>query len=86
MLPTERQCDAALQIVAKLRAAGHEAYLAGGCVRDLLLGRAPKDYDVATAATPDAVLKMFPRAYAVERASEWCWWTPAMRQTTARRR
>jgi poly(A) polymerase len=65
MLPTERQCDAALQIVAKLRAAGHEAYLAGGCVRDLLLGRAPKDYDVATAATPDAVLKMFPRAYAV---------------------
>jgi poly(A) polymerase len=65
MLPTTRQFDAALRIVAQLRAAGHEAYLAGGCVRDLLLGREPKDYDVATSATPDVVLKRFPRTFAV---------------------
>jgi poly(A) polymerase len=65
MLPTSRQFDAALRIVAQLRAAGYEAYLAGGCVRDLLLGREPKDYDVATSATPDVVLEMFPRTFAV---------------------
>ncbi len=60
-----RQFDAALQIVKQLRAAGYEAYLAGGCVRDLLLGRDPKDYDVATSATPDVVLGLFPRTCAV---------------------
>ncbi len=49
----------------ELRSAGHEAYLAGGCVRDLLLGREPKDYDVATSATPDAVLSLFKRTFAV---------------------
>ena len=65
MLPTSRQFDAALRILAKLRAAGYEAYFAGGCVRDLLLGREPKDYDVATSATPDVVLTMFPRTFAV---------------------
>ncbi len=65
MLPSTRQFDAALRIVATLRAAGHQAYLAGGCVRDLLLGREPKDYDVATSATPDVVLEMFPRTFAV---------------------
>jgi poly(A) polymerase len=59
------QFEAALGIVAKLRAAGYEAYLAGGCVRDLLLGREPSDYDVATSATPDVVLEMFPRTFAV---------------------
>jgi poly(A) polymerase len=65
MPPTNSQFDAALKIIAALRAAGHEAYLAGGCVRDLLLGREPKDYDVATSATPDVVLRLFPRTYAV---------------------
>ncbi|MGD0799966.1 MAG: CCA tRNA nucleotidyltransferase [Terracidiphilus sp.] len=64
MIPTP-QLDAALQIVAALRAAGHETYLAGGCVRDLLLGREPHDYDVATSATPDVVLNLFPRTFAV---------------------
>ena len=59
------QFDAALGVVAKLRAAGFEAYLAGGCVRDLLLGLTPKDYDVATSATPDVVLELFPRTFAV---------------------
>jgi len=65
MLPTTRQFDAALKIIATLRAAGHEAYLAGGCVRDLLLGREPKDFDVATSANPNVVLEMFPRTFAV---------------------
>jgi poly(A) polymerase len=59
------QFDAALHIVATLRAAGYESWLAGGCVRDLLLGRGPSDYDVATSATPDVVLDMFPRTFAV---------------------
>jgi putative nucleotidyltransferase with HDIG domain len=65
MAPATPQFEAALHIVETLRAAGHEAYLAGGCVRDLLLGRDPVDYDVATSATPDLVLEMFPRTFAV---------------------
>src|ERR1017187_10214753 len=65
MASETRQFDAALKVVAELRAAGHEAYLAGGCVRDLLLDRAPKDCDVATSATPDEVLKLFKRTFAV---------------------
>jgi putative nucleotidyltransferase with HDIG domain len=60
-----RQFEAALRTLEALRAEGHQAYLAGGCVRDLLLGRDPVDYDVATSATPDAVLNMFPRTFAV---------------------
>ncbi len=59
------QYEAALKIVETLRAHGYEAYLAGGCVRDLLLGREPADYDVATSATPELVLDMFPRTFAV---------------------
>jgi poly(A) polymerase len=64
-MPAAPQFEAALQIVATLRERGHQAYLAGGCVRDLLLGREPKDYDVATSATPEIVLDMFPRTFAV---------------------
>ena len=60
-----QQLAAALSIVEKLRAEGYAAYFAGGCVRDLLLGRAPADYDVATSATPGVVLDLFPRAFAV---------------------
>jgi len=56
---------AAERIVDRLRAAGYEAYFAGGCVRDLLLGVTPKDFDVATSAHPDAVLSLFPRTFAV---------------------
>jgi len=56
---------AAESLVIQLRAAGYEAYFAGGCVRDLLLGVAPKDFDVATSAHPDAVLAMFPKTFAV---------------------
>jgi len=65
MLPTSPKFEAALEILKTLRVAGYDAYLAGGCVRDLLLGRAPEDYDVATSATPDIVLEMFPRTFAV---------------------
>lgn len=54
------QQDKALHIIQRLREDGHEAYLAGGCVRDRLLGREPKDYDVATAAAPQAVQSLFP--------------------------
>ena len=59
------QLEAALGIIATLRSRGYDAYLAGGCVRDLLLGRKPADYDVATSATPDVVLDMFSQTYAV---------------------
>jgi putative nucleotidyltransferase with HDIG domain len=56
---------AARAIVHRLQAEGHTAYLVGGCVRDLLLGVAPKDFDVATSARPEAVLELFPRAFGV---------------------
>jgi len=49
----------AVEVVSRLRAAGHEALWAGGCVRDELLGRIPADYDVATAAKPDDVRRVF---------------------------
>jgi putative nucleotidyltransferase with HDIG domain len=57
--------DAATAIVARLRAAGHQAYFVGGCVRDLVLGRVPKDFDVATSATPGQVLNLFDKTFAV---------------------
>ncbi len=52
--------EAANGLAASLRAAGHEALFAGGCVRDLLLGHEPKDYDIATSATPREVIRLFP--------------------------
>jgi poly(A) polymerase len=55
----------ARQIIHRLRDAGHQAYLVGGCVRDLLLRREPADYDVTTEATPDEVMRIFPETYAV---------------------
>ena len=55
------------QILARLHGAGFEAYLVGGCVRDLLLGRAPKDFDVATSARPDEVRALFPRSRLIGR-------------------
>ncbi len=55
----------AAEIVSTLRKQGHQAYLAGGCVRDLLLSREPADYDVATNATPQQVMQIFPQTYAV---------------------
>ncbi|MGH7178907.1 MAG: CCA tRNA nucleotidyltransferase [Tepidisphaeraceae bacterium] len=55
----------ALAVVKALRAAGHVAYFAGGCVRDELLGLVPADYDVATDAPPDRVRQVFPKTQAV---------------------
>ena len=55
----------ATSIIRTLREKGFHAYLVGGCVRDLLLGRTPKDYDVATNATPQQMMSIFPETYAV---------------------
>jgi len=61
---TDKQL-AAIEIVRRLRAVGHTAYFAGGCVRDMLRGVAPNDYDVATNATPEQVSALFPRSFEV---------------------
>ncbi len=53
---------AARRIVAKLRRHGHEAFFAGGCVRDRLLRRKPQDIDIATSALPESVAALFPRS------------------------
>jgi len=55
----------ATEIASELQSRGYEAWLVGGCVRDMVLGREPKDYDIATDATPDQLLKVFPRAQLV---------------------
>jgi poly(A) polymerase len=52
----------ATDIVRTLQEAGHQALFAGGCVRDNLLGNEPKDFDIATSATPDEILEHFPKA------------------------
>ena len=59
---------AASRIIRVLRAHGHEAFLAGGCVRDLLLKRVPQDYDVATSAPPHQVERLFDQTVAVGKA------------------
>ena len=66
-LPGQRISRNARAVVATLREAGHHAYLVGGCVRDLLLGRAPKDFDVATDAHPEAICALFPRSRPIGR-------------------
>lgn len=60
------QNSAPRDVVRTLREAGHEAFLAGGCVRDLLLGHLPKDHDIATSATPDQVKAAFRRTIPVQ--------------------
>ena len=55
----------AAEIVRTLREHGYQAYFAGGCVRDLLLGREPADFDVSTDATPRQVMQIFPQTFAV---------------------
>jgi len=59
MIDPERQRHFAVDVVRRLRTAGFEAYWAGGCVRDELLGRRPKDFDVATNATPPEIRALF---------------------------
>ncbi len=60
--------DAALLVVRSLHRAGFQAYWAGGCVRDTLMGRKPKDYDVATSAAPDQVIALFPKTLEIGKA------------------
>lgn len=66
VIPRDAHCisrsnisESALKVMSRLRSQGHQAYLVGGAVRDLLLGGSPKDFDVATDATPEAVHELF---------------------------
>ncbi len=59
------QKDKAIGIVKRLRDEGYESYLAGGCVRDMLLGKTPQDYDISTNAKPDEIAKIFPKTIPV---------------------
>ena len=52
--------DSAIEIIRQLRQQGHEAYLVGGCVRDMVMKIEPSDYDIATSAPPDRIMKIFP--------------------------
>jgi len=65
MSATLSERDFAIDVVRRLRGAGHEALWAGGCVRDELLGLVPQDYDVATSALPEQVRQLFRRTVAV---------------------
>jgi poly(A) polymerase len=57
--------DKAISIVRRLRQEGYEAYLAGGCVRDMLLKKLPQDYDIATNAKPEDIRRVFPKTIPV---------------------
>lgn len=59
-MPDSRAAEHARSLIGALREAGHQAFLVGGCVRDLLLQREPSDYDIATSARPEQVLALFP--------------------------
>jgi tRNA nucleotidyltransferase/poly(A) polymerase len=63
--PTIDARTLATRVVERLTSAGHQAYWAGGCVRDLLLGQIPKDFDVATSAQPTDVQRLFRRTVAI---------------------
>jgi poly(A) polymerase len=58
-IPADKICGRAKDVIRRLQKAGYEAYLVGGCVRDLLLGHTPKDFDIATSARPEEVRKLF---------------------------
>ena len=66
-IDSTRVSGKAVAVIEKLRDAGFDAHLVGGCVRDLLLGKMPKDFDVATDATPEDVRQVFPRVRLVGR-------------------
>ena len=65
MVTMDAKRQAATEIVRQLREEGFQAYLVGGCVRDLVMGREPKDYDIATDATPEHVVRLYPNALTV---------------------
>ncbi|HET9219160.1 MAG TPA: CCA tRNA nucleotidyltransferase [Terriglobia bacterium] len=52
--------DSAIEIIRQLRRKGHDAYLVGGCVRDMVMKIEPSDYDIATSAPPDEIMRIFP--------------------------
>ncbi|OZB50908.1 MAG: poly(A) polymerase, partial [Thiomonas sp. 14-66-4] len=66
-IDASRLPNSALTVVRTLQQAGFEAYIVGGAVRDLLLGLKPKDFDVATNATPEQVKPLFRRAFLIGR-------------------
>ena len=55
----DKVCGRAKDVIRRLQKAGYEAYLVGGCVRDLLLNLTPKDFDIATSARPEEIRKLF---------------------------
>ena len=57
--------DSAISVIRELRRRGHEAYLVGGCVRDMVMHIEPSDYDIATSARPEDVVKIFPRTESI---------------------
>lgn len=57
--------EKAIAIIKRLRQEGYESYLAGGCVRDMLLGKPPQDYDITTDAKPDDIARIFPKTIPV---------------------
>ncbi|MFC6670726.1 polynucleotide adenylyltransferase PcnB [Marinobacterium aestuariivivens] len=66
-IPRQHLDENALKVVHRLNDDGHEAYLVGGCIRDLLLGLRPKDFDVATSALPEEAEELFRRARLIGR-------------------
>lgn len=66
-LPTEKISKYAIKVIKRLKQAGFKAYLVGGGVRDLLLGKTPKDFDVSTNATPEQVRRLFSNARIIGR-------------------
>jgi poly(A) polymerase len=69
--------ERAINVVRTLKQAGFEAYIVGGAVRDLLVGLRPKDFDVATNATPEQVKGLFRRAFIIGGAFASCTWCTA---------
>lgn len=66
-IAVQQLCPHATEVVRRLQEEGYEAYIVGGSVRDLLLGKIPKDYDVATDAIPEEVKTVFPRCRLIGR-------------------
>ena len=66
-IAVKQLCPHATEVVRRLQEEGYDAYIVGGSVRDLLLGKVPKDYDVATDAIPEEVKTVFPRARLIGR-------------------
>lgn len=66
-LAVKQLCPHATEVVRRLQEEGYQAYIVGGSVRDLLLGKVPKDFDVATDATPEEIKVVFPRCHLIGR-------------------